>query len=119
MSLSFIKEYHEGNSNLEITPTDPKEAIYIYKCVKSTIRVHGKLNSIVIGQFYMYYTFYLYIIHLYTYNRACAYKLDWCVCSIDPFSLSLKPLNIFIKILQLLQKILSQKIAQEVKFELT
>lgn len=61
MSLSFIKEYHEGNNNLEITPTDPKEAIYIYKCVKSTIRVHGKLNSIVIGQFYMYYTFYLYI----------------------------------------------------------
>ncbi|XP_019855212.1 PREDICTED: adenylyl cyclase-associated protein 1-like [Amphimedon queenslandica] len=44
----WIVEYQEGNSNIEITPTNSKEAIYIYKCNKSTIKVHGKLNSIVI-----------------------------------------------------------------------
>jgi len=42
----WIIEWQEGNSNIEITETELKQTIYIYKCTKSVIRIKGKVNSV-------------------------------------------------------------------------
>lgn len=41
-------ENQENNDSVEITITDPKYAVIIYKCTKTTIKVHGKCNTIFI-----------------------------------------------------------------------
>ncbi|NP_001082639.1 cyclase associated actin cytoskeleton regulatory protein 1 L homeolog isoform X1 [Xenopus laevis] len=41
-------ENQENVSNLEITDTELKQVVYIYKCVNSTLQVKGKINSITV-----------------------------------------------------------------------
>jgi adenylyl cyclase-associated protein len=41
-------EYQEDNPSIEITAKDARETVYIYKCTKTTVKVNGKLNSIII-----------------------------------------------------------------------
>ncbi|CAH2222179.1 adenylyl cyclase-associated 1 isoform X2 [Pelobates cultripes] len=41
-------ENYENATNLEITDTELKQVVYIYKCVNSTIQVKGKINSITV-----------------------------------------------------------------------
>jgi len=42
----WVVEWQEGNNNIEINETEPKQVIYIYKCERSVIKVKGKINSI-------------------------------------------------------------------------
>ncbi|OCT57064.1 hypothetical protein XELAEV_18004066mg [Xenopus laevis] len=41
-------ENQENVSNLEISDTELKQVVYIYKCVNSTLQVKGKINSITV-----------------------------------------------------------------------
>ncbi|KAG8451644.1 hypothetical protein GDO86_003729 [Hymenochirus boettgeri] len=41
-------ENQENVSNLEITDTELKQVVYIYKCVNSTLKIKGKINSITV-----------------------------------------------------------------------
>jgi len=41
-------EWQENNSNIEINDTEARQAIYIYKCENSVIRIKGKVNSIAV-----------------------------------------------------------------------
>jgi len=42
----WLVEWQENNSSIEITETELKQTIYIYKCTKSVIRIKGKVNSV-------------------------------------------------------------------------
>jgi len=44
----WIVEWQENNSAIEISETELKQTIYIYKCEKSVVRIKGKVNSITI-----------------------------------------------------------------------
>lgn len=44
------QEYQEGNKSLSITDTSPKHAVYVFRCNNSTLRVTGKVNSIILGE---------------------------------------------------------------------
>ena len=46
----WIVEYHSDRPDLKITETNMRHTIYIFKCLNSTITVHGKVNSIVLDQ---------------------------------------------------------------------
>ncbi|XP_078097955.1 adenylyl cyclase-associated protein 2 isoform X2 [Mustelus asterias] len=41
-------EYQENNNNLIISETELKHVAYVYKCNKSTLKVQGKVNSIIV-----------------------------------------------------------------------
>jgi adenylyl cyclase-associated protein len=41
----WMIEYHDGNKDISVE-TNMKQTVYIYKCVNSTIKVSGKVNSI-------------------------------------------------------------------------
>lgn len=45
-----MQEYQNDKSNLLITDTNPKQSVYVFKCVKSTLTVSGKVNSIILGE---------------------------------------------------------------------
>ena len=34
-----------------ITPTDPKQLVYMYRCTRSTLKVNGKLNFVSVGKY--------------------------------------------------------------------
>lgn len=42
----WIVEHYEDNNQLEVTPKESKEFVYVYKCTKCTLKVHGKFNGI-------------------------------------------------------------------------
>lgn len=42
----WIVEYQEDNPNMAITDGNSKQTVYVFRCVKSTIKVTGKVNSI-------------------------------------------------------------------------
>jgi len=42
----WLVEWQENNNNIEITETELKQTIYIYKCEKSVVRIKGKVNSV-------------------------------------------------------------------------
>jgi len=42
----WIVEYQQGNKNVEITDTNPKQTVYVFRCNDSTIQIKGKVNSI-------------------------------------------------------------------------
>lgn len=44
----WIVEYQQDNPNISITDTNVKQAVYVFRCQKSTIKVSGKVNSIII-----------------------------------------------------------------------
>jgi adenylyl cyclase-associated protein len=44
----WIVEYQENQPGLEIADTNPKQAVYVFKCTGSTLIVKGKCNSIVL-----------------------------------------------------------------------
>ena len=46
-----LQENQENQNNLTITNTNSKQAVYVYKCNKSTLKISGKVNSIVLGMF--------------------------------------------------------------------
>ncbi|XP_053563275.1 adenylyl cyclase-associated protein 1 [Bombina bombina] len=41
-------ENQDNVSNLEISDTELKQVVYIYKCVNSTLQIKGKINSIIV-----------------------------------------------------------------------
>ena len=45
-----LQEYQDGNDTLEITNTNAKQAVYVFRCNKSTLQVKGKVNSIILGE---------------------------------------------------------------------
>ncbi|CAI7990360.1 Adenylyl cyclase-associated protein 1 [Geodia barretti] len=44
----WIVEYQENQKGLQITETNPKQTVYMYKCTGSTLVIKGKCNSIVL-----------------------------------------------------------------------
>ena len=48
------QEYQDGNPNLTISDTSPKQAVYVFRCTKSTLRVTGKVNNIILGTYVSY-----------------------------------------------------------------
>jgi len=42
----WLVEWQENNNNIEISETELKQTIYIYKCEKSVIKIKGKVNSV-------------------------------------------------------------------------
>jgi adenylyl cyclase-associated protein len=46
----WVVENHTNNKDLQITETEPKQAIYIYNCTNCTIQVSGKVNSIAVDK---------------------------------------------------------------------
>jgi len=46
--IKWVVEFADNNPNIEISETEPKHAIYIYKTDHSVIKVKGKINSIVL-----------------------------------------------------------------------
>ncbi|CAF1354366.1 unnamed protein product [Didymodactylos carnosus] len=44
----WVVEYQHNQPNLKIDETNMKHTVYIYKCTNSTIRIVGKVNSIVL-----------------------------------------------------------------------
>ena len=45
----FLQEYQDNNNSLSIADTSPKQSVYVFKCTKSTLKVSGKVNSIILG----------------------------------------------------------------------
>jgi len=41
-------EWQDNNKNIELTDTDPRQTVYIYKCENSVINIKGKVNSIAV-----------------------------------------------------------------------
>jgi len=41
-------EWQENNANIELTETEAKQAVYVYKCENSVIKIKGKINSIAV-----------------------------------------------------------------------
>ena len=46
---SSLQEHQEGRTDLVVNDTNPKQSVHIYKCSKSTVRVEGKVNEILLG----------------------------------------------------------------------
>jgi len=46
--VKWVVEHQVGNKNIEITDTNPKQTVYIYKCADSVIQIQGKVNHITI-----------------------------------------------------------------------
>jgi len=44
----WVVEFQKDNRSLEITETETKHTVYIYKCENSTIQIKGKVNTIII-----------------------------------------------------------------------
>lgn len=44
----WVVEYQEDNSSLAITDTNPKQSVYMFRCNKCTIKISGKINSIIL-----------------------------------------------------------------------
>lgn len=44
----WVVEYQDNKPDLAITETNPKQTVYVYKCTKSTLKVAGKVNSIIL-----------------------------------------------------------------------
>ena len=44
----WMVEHYEDNQQLEVTPKESKEFVYVYKCTKCTLKVNGKFNGITI-----------------------------------------------------------------------
>jgi len=42
----WVVEWQENNQNIQITETELRQTIYIYKCEKSVVQISGKVNSI-------------------------------------------------------------------------
>ena len=48
------QEYQDDNPNINIANTNSKQAVYVFRCTRSTIKVSGKVNSIILGEGIMY-----------------------------------------------------------------
>jgi len=46
--VKWVVEHQVGNKSIEITDTNPKQTVYIYKCADSVIQIQGKVNHITI-----------------------------------------------------------------------
>jgi len=44
----WVVEFQDGNKNIEINQTEPKQAVYIYRSDNAVVRINGKVNSIAI-----------------------------------------------------------------------
>lgn len=44
----WVVEFQDGSIPIEINETEPKQAIYIYKCDNTVVKINGKINSIAI-----------------------------------------------------------------------
>ncbi|KAK9819752.1 hypothetical protein WJX72_001921 [[Myrmecia] bisecta] len=42
----WVVENQEGNRNIVISDTNPKQTVYVYNCHNSTVQVRGKINAI-------------------------------------------------------------------------
>ena len=45
----WVVEYHENNSDIVIEDTAINQAVYIFGCKNSTIRIKGKVNAVTMG----------------------------------------------------------------------
>lgn len=45
-----MQEYQDNQPNLSISNTNAKQTVYVFKCTKSTLKVSGKVNSIILGE---------------------------------------------------------------------
>jgi len=44
----WLVEWQENNNNIEITETATNQSVYVYKCEKTTVKVSGKVNNVII-----------------------------------------------------------------------
>jgi len=44
----WLVEWQENNNNIEINETATNQSVYVYKCEKTTVKVNGKVNNVVI-----------------------------------------------------------------------
>ncbi len=47
----WVVEYQDDNPNVTISDTNSKQSVYVFRCTKTTIKVTGKVNSIILGGF--------------------------------------------------------------------
>jgi len=47
-SQKWAVEYQRDNKNLVISDTEPRQTVYIYKCVNTTVVIKGKVNAITV-----------------------------------------------------------------------
>ncbi len=45
----WVVEYQDNNPSLTISETNAKQSVYVFRCTKTTIKVTGKVNSIILG----------------------------------------------------------------------
>lgn len=43
----WMVEYFKNDPNIEVGKTTPNQSVYIFKCDGSTIKIHGKCNTII------------------------------------------------------------------------
>jgi len=46
----WVIEYQNGNKSLVIENPEPRQTVYIYRCVNSTVQIKGKVNSISVDE---------------------------------------------------------------------
>ncbi|XP_064597036.1 adenylyl cyclase-associated protein 1-like isoform X2 [Liolophura sinensis] len=44
----WLVEYQNGNNNIQITDTNMKQIVYIFKCNQSSVVIKGKVNSVIV-----------------------------------------------------------------------
>jgi adenylyl cyclase-associated protein len=44
----WLVEWQENNANIELNETEAKQAVYVYKCENSVVKIKGKINSIAV-----------------------------------------------------------------------
>ncbi|XP_064381833.1 adenylyl cyclase-associated protein 1-like [Halichondria panicea] len=44
----WVVEYQDNNPSLTISETNAKQSVYVFRCTKTTIKVTGKVNSIIL-----------------------------------------------------------------------
>jgi len=41
-------EWQENNNSIEVNETATNQSVYIYKCEKSTVKINGKVNNVIV-----------------------------------------------------------------------
>lgn len=69
---------------MSVTDTNPKQTVYVFKCVKCTLKVSGKVNSIILGEYLCVWTCLYVFVCLFVCLLGCLLHIgvchDVCVC---------------------------------------
>lgn len=85
-SNKWVVENHENNPEIVIEDTAINQAVYIFGCKNSTIRIKGKVNAVTMGKFSLSYIEWLLYLCIYTTKDSCVkcgVALDSTVSTVD------------------------------------